>query len=225
MQSYRWIADSRDEKTEQRKDALNNSMSLYRCHTILNCSRTCPKGLNPALAIAEMPEFMRIDPEALLNTVRHGNTLEIPGRKTPWKPLDVMLVLGFHCVLRHTNFLLERALYRRRKSDPSSLIATSRSLLNLAMKTTTRSSYLQDFQLDLVELVCSTFSYQFAPYADQARSLPSTPSQAQQCSPSNSSSTISSAPTMRLFHAPKLSSNSACLSPRSKPCSQTMATA
>ena len=58
LQSYRWIADSRDEKTELRKDALNNSMSLYRCHTILNCSRTCPKGLNPALAIAEIKKSL-----------------------------------------------------------------------------------------------------------------------------------------------------------------------
>ncbi|CZT18494.1 Succinate dehydrogenase [ubiquinone] iron-sulfur subunit, mitochondrial [Ramularia collo-cygni] len=58
LQSYRWINDSRDERTEQRKDALNNSMSLYRCHTILNCSRTCPKGLNPALAIAEIKKSM-----------------------------------------------------------------------------------------------------------------------------------------------------------------------
>ncbi|GIZ49720.1 hypothetical protein CKM354_001274700 [Cercospora kikuchii] len=58
MQSYRWIADSRDQRAEQRKDALNNSMSLYRCHTILNCSRTCPKGLNPALAIAEIKKAM-----------------------------------------------------------------------------------------------------------------------------------------------------------------------
>ncbi|GAB7349585.1 hypothetical protein MBLNU459_g0277t1 [Dothideomycetes sp. NU459] len=58
MQSYRWIADSRDQKTAERKDGLNNSMSLYRCHTILNCSRTCPKGLNPALAIAEIKKSM-----------------------------------------------------------------------------------------------------------------------------------------------------------------------
>lgn len=58
LQSYRWIADSRDERTLERKDALNNSMSLYRCHTILNCSRTCPKGLNPALAIAEIKKSM-----------------------------------------------------------------------------------------------------------------------------------------------------------------------
>ncbi|KAK5681474.1 succinate dehydrogenase complex, subunit B [Elasticomyces elasticus] len=55
---YEWIADSRDERTEQRKDALNNSMTLYRCHTILNCSRTCPKGLNPALAIAEIKKSL-----------------------------------------------------------------------------------------------------------------------------------------------------------------------
>lgn len=58
LQSYRWLADSRDEKTEERKVALNNSMSVYRCHTILNCSRTCPKGLNPGKAIAEIKKMM-----------------------------------------------------------------------------------------------------------------------------------------------------------------------
>ena len=58
LQSYRWLADSRDEKTAERKQALDNSMSLYRCHTILNCTRTCPKGLNPGLAIAEIRTAM-----------------------------------------------------------------------------------------------------------------------------------------------------------------------
>lgn len=58
LQSYRWLADSRDEKTAERRDALNNSMSLYRCHTILNCTRTCPKGLNPGLAIAQIKKEM-----------------------------------------------------------------------------------------------------------------------------------------------------------------------
>jgi succinate dehydrogenase (ubiquinone) iron-sulfur subunit len=58
LQSYRWLADSRDERHAQRKEALNNSMSLYRCHTILNCTRTCPKGLNPGLAIAEIKKEM-----------------------------------------------------------------------------------------------------------------------------------------------------------------------
>ncbi|KAL8708922.1 MAG: hypothetical protein Q9220_006254 [cf. Caloplaca sp. 1 TL-2023] len=58
LQSYRWLADSRDEHTAERKAALDNSMSLYRCHTILNCSRTCPKGLNPGKAIAEIKKSM-----------------------------------------------------------------------------------------------------------------------------------------------------------------------
>jgi succinate dehydrogenase (ubiquinone) iron-sulfur subunit len=58
LQSYRWLADSRDERTAERMDALNNSMSLYRCHTILNCTRTCPKGLNPGLAIANIKKEM-----------------------------------------------------------------------------------------------------------------------------------------------------------------------
>ncbi|KAF7294466.1 Succinate dehydrogenase [ubiquinone] iron-sulfur subunit, mitochondrial [Mycena kentingensis (nom. inval.)] len=54
MQAYRWIADSRDTQTAERKEVLQNELSLYRCHTIFNCSRTCPKGLNPALAIAKI---------------------------------------------------------------------------------------------------------------------------------------------------------------------------
>ena len=58
LQSYRWLADSRDQHKEERKAMLDNSMSLYRCHTIMNCSRTCPKGLNPGKAIAEIKKSM-----------------------------------------------------------------------------------------------------------------------------------------------------------------------
>lgn len=54
LQSYRWIADSRDENTGERLDDLNDSFKLYRCHTIMNCTNTCPKGLNPAKAIGEI---------------------------------------------------------------------------------------------------------------------------------------------------------------------------
>ncbi|HET8553720.1 MAG TPA: succinate dehydrogenase iron-sulfur subunit [Rhodanobacteraceae bacterium] len=54
LQAYRWIADSRDEDTGQRLDELEDPFKLYRCHTIMNCARTCPKGLNPAKAIAEI---------------------------------------------------------------------------------------------------------------------------------------------------------------------------
>ncbi|KAH9975420.1 iron-sulphar subunit protein of succinate dehydrogenase [Lactifluus volemus] len=52
--AYRWIADSRDTYKAHRKQKLQNEMSLYRCHTIFNCARTCPKGLNPAAAIAQI---------------------------------------------------------------------------------------------------------------------------------------------------------------------------
>ena len=46
--------DSRDEATAERLDFLEDSFKLYRCHTIMNCANTCPKGLNPAKAIAEI---------------------------------------------------------------------------------------------------------------------------------------------------------------------------
>jgi succinate dehydrogenase / fumarate reductase, iron-sulfur subunit len=58
LQAYRWIADTRDESTGARLDELEDPFRLYRCHTIMNCSRTCPKGLNPAKAIAEIKKLM-----------------------------------------------------------------------------------------------------------------------------------------------------------------------
>lgn len=54
MQAYRWIEDSRDEMTEERLAELDDSFKLYRCHTIMNCTKTCPKGLNPGKAIAQI---------------------------------------------------------------------------------------------------------------------------------------------------------------------------
>jgi len=54
LQSYRWIADSRDEETGERLDDLEDPFRLYRCHTIMNCTETCPKHLNPAKAIGEI---------------------------------------------------------------------------------------------------------------------------------------------------------------------------
>ncbi|MFC0410705.1 succinate dehydrogenase iron-sulfur subunit [Roseomonas elaeocarpi] len=54
LQAYRWIADSRDEHTGERLDQLQDPFRLYRCHTIMNCARTCPKGLNPAAAIGQI---------------------------------------------------------------------------------------------------------------------------------------------------------------------------
>jgi succinate dehydrogenase / fumarate reductase iron-sulfur subunit len=58
LQAYRWIVDSRDEHTGERLDALEEPFRLYRCHTIMNCTNTCPKGLNPAKAIGEIKKRM-----------------------------------------------------------------------------------------------------------------------------------------------------------------------
>jgi succinate dehydrogenase / fumarate reductase iron-sulfur subunit len=58
LQAYRWLADSRDEKTGERLDQLEDPFRLYRCHTIMNCTRTCPKNLNPGKAIAEIKKMM-----------------------------------------------------------------------------------------------------------------------------------------------------------------------
>ena len=58
LQAYRWIADSRDEATGERLDDLEDPFRLYRCHTIMNCTNTCPKGLNPAKAIGEIKQLM-----------------------------------------------------------------------------------------------------------------------------------------------------------------------
>ncbi|MBE2295690.1 MAG: succinate dehydrogenase iron-sulfur subunit [Phycisphaerales bacterium] len=58
LQAYRWIVDSRDEFTGDRLDNLEDPFRLYRCHTIMNCTKTCPKSLNPAKAIAEIKKLM-----------------------------------------------------------------------------------------------------------------------------------------------------------------------
>ncbi|QIG81491.1 succinate dehydrogenase iron-sulfur subunit [Stakelama tenebrarum] len=57
LQAYRWLADSRDEMTGERLDALEDPFRLYRCHTIMNCANVCPKGLSPAKAIAEIKKM------------------------------------------------------------------------------------------------------------------------------------------------------------------------
>ena len=58
LQATRWLQDSRDEAAGERLDNLEDPFRLYRCHTIMNCTNTCPKGLNPAKAIAETKQMM-----------------------------------------------------------------------------------------------------------------------------------------------------------------------
>ncbi|MEE1543030.1 MAG: succinate dehydrogenase iron-sulfur subunit [Alphaproteobacteria bacterium] len=58
LQAYRWLADSRDEAAGERLDALEDPFKLYRCHTIMNCTKTCPKSLNPGRTIGEIKKLM-----------------------------------------------------------------------------------------------------------------------------------------------------------------------
>ena len=58
LAAYRWLVDSRDDATGDRLDELEDPFRLYRCHTIMNCTQTCPKGLNPAKAIAETKKML-----------------------------------------------------------------------------------------------------------------------------------------------------------------------
>jgi|TARA_B110000438_G_C15810416_1_gene649389 succinate dehydrogenase / fumarate reductase iron-sulfur subunit len=58
LQAYRWIIDSRDDERNERLDKLEDPFKLYRCHTIMNCAKACPKGLNPAKAIASIKKMM-----------------------------------------------------------------------------------------------------------------------------------------------------------------------
>jgi len=56
LNAFRWIVDSRDDFTEERLADLNDQYKLYRCHTIMNCTSVCPKGLNPGKAIANIKQ-------------------------------------------------------------------------------------------------------------------------------------------------------------------------
>ncbi len=58
LQAYRWLIDSRDEAAGEKLDNLEDPFRLYRCHTIMNCAKACPKHLNPAKAIAEIKKLM-----------------------------------------------------------------------------------------------------------------------------------------------------------------------
>jgi succinate dehydrogenase / fumarate reductase iron-sulfur subunit len=58
LQADRWVQDSRDEATGERLDNLEDPFRLYRCHTIMNCAKACPKGLNPSEAISDLRRKM-----------------------------------------------------------------------------------------------------------------------------------------------------------------------
>jgi len=59
MQAYRWIMDSRDDYKAERLEKMQDRWSVYRCHTIMNCTKTCPKGLNPGAAVNEVKNLLQ----------------------------------------------------------------------------------------------------------------------------------------------------------------------
>lgn len=58
LSSWRFLADSRDQATDERLDQLEDPYKLFRCHTIMNCVESCPKGLNPTKAIGNIKNLM-----------------------------------------------------------------------------------------------------------------------------------------------------------------------
>jgi succinate dehydrogenase (ubiquinone) iron-sulfur subunit len=64
LQAYRWIQDSRDAQTTKRLQNVDDAFKLYRCHTIMNCTKVCPKHLNPAKAIAQIKKKLTGHPMA-----------------------------------------------------------------------------------------------------------------------------------------------------------------
>ena len=58
LQSWRFLADSRDQATDERLDELEGPYALFRCHTIMNCVNVCPKKLNPTEAIGKIKQLM-----------------------------------------------------------------------------------------------------------------------------------------------------------------------
>ena len=76
------MIDCRDEATGERLDNLEDPFRLYRCHTILNCTKACPKGLNPAKAIAELKKLMverRIDRRGCYQPMARGSQVATSG--------------------------------------------------------------------------------------------------------------------------------------------------
>ena len=133
LQAYRWLVDSRDEATGERLDNLEDPFRLYRCHTIMNCAKACPKGLNPAKAIAEikralverqgvaafaaassLQERSRLTPAYDFSLRLRCPSVRKPQRVEPDEAFGVALVVGDLAVLEgHQVLIVERIFARR----------------------------------------------------------------------------------------------------------------
>ena len=131
LQARRWLVDSRDEATGERLDALEDPFKLYRCHTIMNCAQVCPKGLNPAKAIAEIKKM-------LVERVVSQNPGVIGSSRTPRiNSSKVAPVMRPDMISIFTGGGNHRTLARRasRTSGPSDASAPCRKLIRLLEST------------------------------------------------------------------------------------------
>jgi len=100
---------------------------------------------------------VKTDPEQLLDDIQHSVVRRIPGCDAEWQPIDVMYLIAVHCGMRHTDFLLERAVVLRKQLDSRRLVPTARNLLRLVLRIAMMKDYCSDFQVDLIGLVRQRF--------------------------------------------------------------------
>ncbi len=81
LQAKRWLNDTRDQETVARLDDLEDPDKLYKCHTIMNCTMSCPKGLNPGKAIAEIKDQLAQTKNQRTNDVRAVENPKVPAYK------------------------------------------------------------------------------------------------------------------------------------------------
>ncbi|KAF2720008.1 hypothetical protein K431DRAFT_250073 [Polychaeton citri CBS 116435] len=100
-----------------------------------------------------MPAFCLLDPGDLVARIRSSIPFIPPGSTQEWRPLDTVYFFNIHCVMRHTEFLLERTLALRRKTSSAALIISARALLNSTLQFFSLREFLVDFSSDLVTLL------------------------------------------------------------------------
>lgn len=96
-----------------------------------------------------MPAFVKTDSEQLLDDVQYPVIRIIPGCDAEWRPIDVMYLIAVHCDVRHTDFLLKRALVLRKQLESKRLAPSPRNLPRLVLRIAMMEDHCSDFQQDL----------------------------------------------------------------------------
>jgi hypothetical protein len=123
----------------------------YTSPAVLTRSRELEARIEQANNV--MPAFAKTNPEQLLDDVQQSIVRNIPGCDASWQPIDAMHLIAVHCGIRHTEFLLERAIVLCKQLDSRRLVPSARSLLRLVLKIAMMKDYCSDFQKDLTGLV------------------------------------------------------------------------